>query len=91
MPTITQKSKTMVELPNSDIDYVITLCDHAHKTCPFWPGKAKVIHVGFEDPIKLAAMAKSEEEALAYFRRVRDEIRHFVMTLPDCLNNNQDS
>jgi len=78
-------SKNIGDLPVSDFDYVVTLCGHAHETCPVFPGKAKVIHVGFDDPPKLAAGAKSEEEALAHYRRVRDEIKAFVDGLPESL------
>ena len=71
--------ETLMEVP---FDYVITVCDDASESCPVFPGKAKVIHVGFDDPPKLAANAKSEEESLAYYRRVRDEIKAFVEKLP---------
>jgi arsenate reductase len=66
-------------------DYVITVCGHANETCPMFPGKAKVVHVGFDDPPTLAKDATTEEEALAHYRRVRDEIRAFVETLPEAL------
>lgn len=62
-------------------DYVVTVCGHAHETCPVFPGKAKVVHVGFDDPPKLARNAATEEEALSHYRRVRDEIRGFVSTM----------
>ena len=78
----TQKSKTVADLPTREFDYVVTLCACAHKTCPIFPGKAEVIHRGFDDPPKLAETAKSEEEALTHYRRVRDEIRTFVASLP---------
>jgi len=70
-----------------DFDYVVTVCGHAHETCPIFPGKAKVVHVGFDDPPKLAKGARTEEEALDHYRRVRDEIRGFVQTLPDSLSS----
>jgi arsenate reductase len=66
-------------------DYVVTVCGHAHETCPMFPGKAKVVHVAFDDPPRLAKSAATEEEALAHYRRVRDEIRRFVETLPESL------
>jgi arsenate reductase (thioredoxin) len=75
-----QYSKTLDELPDDHFDYVITLCGHANETCPYFPGK--VIHRGFDDPPKLAAGASNEEEALAHYRRVRDEIRDYVRNLP---------
>lgn len=83
-----QFSKTIAELPSLDFDYVITVCSHAQGVCPMFPGEAKVIHVGFDDPPKLAEGAKSEEEALAHYRRVRDEIRAFIETLPKSLYHN---
>lgn len=66
------------------IDVVVTVCDAAHEACPAVPG-ARVVHAGFEDPPRLAANAKHLEEALAHYRRVRDEIRHFVEALPGAL------
>jgi len=77
-----QTSKTLDELPSLDFDYVVTLCDHAHGHCPHFPGRAVVTHHGFPDPPRLAADAKSEEEALVHYRRVRDQIRAFVLDLP---------
>ena len=80
-----QASKTMDELPNQHFDWVITLCGHAHETCPFFPGKT--IHRGFEDPPELARKAESEEEALTHYRRVRDQIREFIVSLPGILSH----
>ena len=81
----TQKSKLLSELGNIDFDYVITVCGHAHETCPFFPGNAKVIHVGFDDPPRRAKELTCEEEKLNCYRRVRDEIKKFVASLPDAL------
>ncbi len=78
----TQSSTLVEELPEQDFDYVITVCGHARESCPLFPGRTRVIHRGFDDPPRLAATAKSEEEALACYRRVRDEIRAFVEALP---------
>ncbi|MCA9277624.1 MAG: arsenate reductase ArsC [Phycisphaeraceae bacterium] len=78
-----QASKHVNEFLNEQIDYVVTVCDSAHQTCPIFPGKAKVVHVGFEDPPALAHDAKTEEEAIAHYRRVRDEIKLFVASLPE--------
>jgi arsenate reductase (thioredoxin) len=61
---------------------VVTVCDHAQQQCPQFPGKAMVVHVGFDDPPRLAASASTEEERLAPYRRVRDEIREFVAEMP---------
>jgi arsenate reductase len=81
-----QKSKTVDAVKDVPFDYVVTVCGHAHETCPMWlGGKAKVIHVGFDDPPALAKTAQTEEEALGHYRRVRDEIRTFVERLPDGL------
>jgi len=79
------RSKTVDELPEQEFDYVITLCGHAQETCPFFPAKTKRLHVGFDDPPKLAEHARNEEEALTHYRRVRDEIRDYVQTLPASL------
>lgn len=79
-------SKTAAALADVPFDYVVTVCGHANETCPTWLGaKAKVVHHGFDDPPKLAANAKTQEEALAHYRRVRDEIRRFIETLPASL------
>jgi len=80
-----QRSKNVGELSGIEFDYVITVCAHASEHCPRFPGKAKVVHVGFDDPPKLAREAQSEEEALGHYRRVRDEIRAFVQGLPETL------
>ena len=65
----------------------MTVCDNAQEHCPVFPGRAKVVHVGFDDPPRLAAAARTEEERLAPYRRVRDEIRAFVETLPAIAGN----
>jgi arsenate reductase len=78
-------SQCVDDLMNIRFDYVITVCGHAHETCPMFPGQATVIHVGFDDPPALAANAATEEEALTHYRRVRDEIRAFVESLPEAL------
>ena len=80
-----QQSKPVDSLKDLAFDYVITVCDHAGENCPLFTGKARVIHVGFDDPPRLARNAATEEEGLGYYRRVRDEIRHFVETLPKSL------
>ena len=79
------RSKLVDELREVAFDYVVTVCGNTHESCPRFPGKAKVIHVGFDDPPRLAAVASAEQERLAPYRRVRDEIRDFVMSLPDAL------
>jgi len=82
-----QRSKHVKDLPDIEFDYVITLCDHAAEHCPFFPGKARILHFGFDDPPKLAQNAKTEQEALNCYRRVRDEIKAFVEKLPEVLEN----
>ncbi len=79
------RSKNVNELLDAGIEYVVTVCDHAAESCPRFPGKAKVIHHSFQDPPALAKTAKTEEEALGHYRRVRDEIRAFVESLPEAL------
>ena len=81
------ESQLVTDLPTAEFDYVVTVCGRAHESCPQFPGKAKVLHVGFDDPPTLAADAKTEEEALVHYRQVRDEIRTFVETLPDSLTD----
>lgn len=78
------KSKNVNDLMDVPFDVVVTVCGHANETCPAWLGKkTTMVHVGFDDPPKLAKTAKSPEEALRCYRRVRDEIRAFVATLPE--------
>ena len=79
------RSENVSDLLHIPFDYAITVCSHAYENCPYFPGNATVLHVGFDDPPKLAASAASEEEALAQYRRVRDEIRAFVEVLPEFL------
>jgi len=81
-----QYSKTLDELSDVNFDWVVTVCGHAHETCPLFPGDAKVIHVGFDDPPRLAREESDADKALEHYRRVRDEIRAFVATLPECLS-----
>ncbi|MBN2281726.1 MAG: arsenate reductase ArsC [Candidatus Marinimicrobia bacterium] len=79
------KSENVMDYLDKDIDFVVTVCGHAHETCPIFPGKAKIIHRGFDDPPFLAKSIDSEQDKLAIYRRVRDEIRDFVMLLPEYL------
>jgi arsenate reductase len=78
-----QESKTIDELPDQSFDSVITLCDAANESCPFFPGQVIRLHQGFDDPPSLAKNAPDEEGALQIYRRVRDEIRDFVLNLPE--------
>jgi arsenate reductase len=81
----THQSQCVDEFQNVEFDYVVTVCGDAHETCPHFVGHAKVVHVGFDDPPKLAAAGSTEEEALSHYRRVRDEIRVFVEGLPESI------
>ena len=80
-----QRSRNVSEFADANLDYVVTVCGHAHESCPIFPGEIQVLHVGFDDPPKLAADCTSEDEALVHYRRVRDDIRTFVETLPGSL------
>jgi len=76
------RSKPLDEFKDAEFDFVITVCDAANEACPVFRGKAKRIHREFDDPPKLAAAARTPEEALGHYRRVRDEIRAFVFAMP---------
>ena len=78
-----QHSKTIEEVMDIPFDYVVTVCDHARESCPLFPGPAKTAHLSFQDP---AQAPGSEEEIMQVFRRVRDEIREYVSTLPGSLS-----
>jgi arsenate reductase len=81
------RSKNVREFLETKFDYVVTVCDNARETCPFFPGAGKVVHVGFDDPPAIAETIEDEEEKLAVYRRVRDEIRRFVEGLPVSLTD----
>jgi arsenate reductase len=81
------KSQNINEFKDKTFDYVVTVCGHAHETCPFFPGNSKVVHVGFDDPPKLALEFDDEEEKLNCYRKVRDQIKEFVLKLPENLEN----
>jgi arsenate reductase len=75
------------------LDAVVTVCGNAHETCPYFPPRCKVCHVGFDDPPKLAeALCQKgfgKEKQLDCYRRVRDEIKTFVEGLPDNLKSTE--
>jgi arsenate reductase len=79
------RSKHLDEVSRTGFDWVITVCDRASESCPVFPGEVRRLHAGFDDPPRLAAGAGTEEQALACYRRVRDEIRVFVESLPERL------
>lgn len=80
-------SKHVDELKDVDFDYVVTVCDSAAEACPIFPGNARVVHHSFDDPPRLAKEAATEEESLGHYRRVRDEIKAFVETLPTAIGD----
>ena len=86
-----QRAKHVDELLDLGFDQVITVCDRARESCPVFPRETRTGHVGFDDPPRLAGGAASEAEALEHYRRVRDEIRAFVETLPAALDGEREA
>ena len=80
-----EKKLKVQEIMRIRFDYVVTLCGHDQESCPISPGKAKVVHRGFDDPPRLAESAKSEEKALQYYRPVPMEIMAHVERLAEAL------
>lgn len=80
-----QQSKRVDDLDTTHCDYVITVCGHADEHCPLFPGTTRVVHRGFDDPPKLAESLATEEEKIACYRSIRDEIRDYIKTLPESL------
>jgi arsenate reductase len=82
-------SDLITEYLDSGIDIVVSVCAHAEENCPVFPGRVRRVHQGFDDPPKLArelaAKGASEQEQLEPYRRVRDEIKAWVLTLPESL------
>ncbi|MAX65750.1 MAG: arsenate reductase ArsC [Bacteriovoracaceae bacterium] len=76
----THKSKTTDELTVNDMDYVFTVCSDAQENCPYFAA-SKIIHVGFDDPPRLAQGVEDTQEVLEIYRRVRDEIKEFVINI----------
>ena len=83
-----QQSKHFDKVMHIHFDYVITVCDHARESCPLFPGPVKMVHKSFDDPPFLAKSANSEQEKLNIYRRVRDEIRDYVKSLPESIDAN---
>jgi arsenate reductase (thioredoxin) len=77
-----RRSKHVDEFAAESFDYVLTVCDNAKESCPIYPGHANRLHHSFDDP---AEACGSQEERLAVFRRVRDEIRAYLKTFPPAL------
>ena len=81
-------SKHVFTYLDLDFDYVVTLCDHARKECPVFGGKIRFIHKPFKDPISATGTG---EQVLDAFRKIRDEIRAFVETLPESIMTGADA
>ena len=81
-----QQSQHINEFADTVFDYIVTVCGHADEHCPVVPSQTTVVHVPFDDPPRLAREAASEAEALGHYRRVRDEIRAYVESLPAALS-----
>jgi len=79
------RAKSISDIQDIDFDYIVTVCDHAREQCPCFPARVRTIHVGFDDPPALAGQVRDEQEALALYRRVRDEIKRFIGELPRLL------
>jgi len=72
------KAKKLSDIDKIDFDYVITLCDHAKETCPFFPAKVQLLHKSFEDP-------HESNKGIESYRKVRDEIKQYIIKLKDDL------
>ncbi len=79
-------SQNVDEFADVKFDYVVTVCGHANETCPFFAGDAKVVFAGFDDPPKMAQELDDEDQKLDCYREVRDQIRDYVMGLPEALS-----
>ena len=74
-----RRSKSVDEFAGQKFDFVLTVCDNAKESCPIYPGHANRLHRNFEDP---ATAQGSEQERLAVFRRIRDELREYLRRFP---------
>lgn len=79
------RSQKIDEFALDSFDFIITVCDHAHESCPVVPSGCRLIHKSFDDPPRLVQELRGEEEILACYRRVRDEIKSYIQNLPDHL------
>jgi len=84
-----QTSDLITKYLDSGLDIVVSVCGHAEENCPVFPGRVRRVHQGFDDPPKLArelaALGANEEQQLEPYRRVRDQIKAWVETLPGAL------
>ena len=77
------RSKHLDELKNIQFDWVITVCDNANESCPVFIGETKRFHISFDDPPKLTKGLTDQDEILAVYRRIRNDVRKFVEGLPE--------
>lgn len=70
-----QRSKSIEEFRETEFDYVVTICDHARESCPFFPRARTHLHRSFDDPSQFTG---TDDEALSKFRRIRDQIRSWI-------------
>lgn len=82
-----QRTQHIDEFDLKEFDYIITVCDHAHESCPLVPPGCKVDHQGFDDPPRLAAKLNDKQAILDCYRRVRDQIKQYIETLPESLQD----
>ncbi len=80
-----QSSKDVKDLMDVPFDYVVAVCSNAEETCPVFPGNVKLVRHLFDDPPKLEKEVEGDEEKLNCYRRIRDEIKAYVLTLPESL------
>jgi arsenate reductase len=71
------RSKSVDEFANEEIDFVLTVCDNAKENCPYFPAKTRLIHHSFADP---AEVQGDEETRLNAFRKIREEIKAYFET-----------
>lgn len=83
------QSQVLSEFKETTFDYVVAVCEHAASNCPVFPAKTDVIVRQFDDPPKLALRAKTPEEALIHYRKVRDEIKLWIHSLPTQINKKE--
>ncbi len=83
----THFSKTVYHFENETFDYIITVCDHAKETCPFFPGGKNYLHQSFPDPSDINGDDEAKTEA---FRKSRDEIKKWLFEFIEKIKNNTD-
>jgi arsenate reductase len=79
-----QRSKSVDEFAGQHFDYVLTVCDNARESCPIFPGRSVRLHRSFDDP---ALIQGSQDERMAGFRRVRDELRKYLAAFPGAISS----